>query len=348
MRRVKISELEVGMVLAKPVYGKLDLIFAHTGDKMTKYLIEGFQRLGKTHVTISEAYDDKDLLRVRSKSVKECMKDYYQLIIKMRNVFESEGEVDTSIFEECREPLIHLINEVSMETSLVMSFMRLGIKESFIYQHLIRVALLGSIFARWMNLSEEEIRDITWVGLLHDIGNIKIPDVILKKPDMLNDSEFEQVRNHTKYGYEIAMGISFLDKNVARGVREHHERVNGTGYPDKLKGSGIHLYAKIIAVADTFDALASQTLYKDKVSPFETVEEISKCQVNNELDPDVVDAFNKNVYKLFIGDEVVLDDGRKGEILKFNSDNPKRPVIRVDGQIVDLSRAMTHNIVTIR
>ena len=117
------------------------------------------------------------------------------------------------------------------------------------YVHSMNVALICNIFARWLRMSEEEIAKATTSGLLHDIGKIKIPDSILKKPDKLTKQEFNIIKRHPQEGYRLLLD-SKLDEDVLNAVLMHHERCDGSGYPFGLMANQIGTYAKMVAIAD--------------------------------------------------------------------------------------------------
>jgi response regulator RpfG family c-di-GMP phosphodiesterase len=143
--------------------------------------------------------------------------------------------------------------------------------------------------ARELGLSQEEIMTIRRAGALHDIGKIGIPDSIISKPSRLTPEEFEKIKEHPVLGEQMILPIPFL--NQARGIiRHHHERFDGGGYPDGIKGQEIELGARIMAVADTFDAMTSDRPYRKALTTEEAMAEIERCR-NSQFDPDAVEAF---------------------------------------------------------
>jgi putative nucleotidyltransferase with HDIG domain len=155
--------------------------------------------------------------------------------------------------------------------------------------HSERVTRYSEIIAKEMNLSPKEREIIREAGLLHDIGKIGIRDGILLKPSHLTEEEFEQIKKHPDIGYNIVNSIRHL-RHIVPGIRSHHERVDGGGYPDNLKGDEIPLYGRIICVADAFDAMTSDRPYRKGLSKEEAVKRI-KNNVNSQFDPKVVKAF---------------------------------------------------------
>jgi HD-GYP domain-containing protein (c-di-GMP phosphodiesterase class II) len=145
------------------------------------------------------------------------------------------------------------------------------------------------LIARKMGFGGRELSAIRMGAMLHDSGKIGIPDSILRKPGKLTDAEWEIMETHPLKGYEAFKGIGFLDTALPI-IRHHHERYDGTGYPDGLAGEEIPIGARIFAVADTFDAMTSDRPYRKAMSTEESVQEIIACS-GSQFDPKVVGAF---------------------------------------------------------
>jgi HD-GYP domain-containing protein (c-di-GMP phosphodiesterase class II) len=140
-----------------------------------------------------------------------------------------------------------------------------------------------------MGLPDEELKTIHLSGLLHDIGKIGVDDQVLRKPGALTDEEFEQIKKHPMIGYNILSGLKNL-AHVLPGVRNHHENFDGSGYPDKLAGEDIPLLARVLAVADAYDAMSSDRPYR-KGMPAEKIDDIFRRGADRQWDARVLDAF---------------------------------------------------------
>ena len=162
-------------------------------------------------------------------------------------------------------------------------------KDKYTRGHTERVTKYSVMAARELALSKDEVKKVEIASLLHDIGKIGIPDTILGKPGKLTDEEFEIVKDHPVRGCEI-MGHIEAMRNIIPGIRHHHERYDGLGYPDKLKGRKIPLLGRIISVSDVFDALTTDRPYRGAISIDETLEYL-QSNSGYQFDPDVVDAF---------------------------------------------------------
>lgn len=177
---------------------------------------------------------------------------------------------------------------------LLVGFVRslvstLDAKDPYTRGHSERVALLARRLGQQIGLETSDLEDIYLSGLLHDIGKVGVDDRILAKPGQLTEEEFHQIQQHPMIGYQILCQLRNLAQ-ILPGVRHHHEAFNGKGYPDKLKGEGIPLMARIIAVADSYDAMVSDRPYR-KGMPLERLEEIFRRGAGEQWDPRVIEAY---------------------------------------------------------
>jgi putative nucleotidyltransferase with HDIG domain len=161
-------------------------------------------------------------------------------------------------------------------------------KDPYTKGHSGRVAQYSVILARELGLPEEEIDKIRVAAILHDVGKIGIEDRVLKKPGVLTNEEFDLMKRHTVMGYEIVRQVKQLTEMLP-GIRWHHEALNGRGYPDGVSGDELPLMVRIIAVADTFDAITTDRPYQ-AASEFPTALDILRGHAGGKYDPVVVDA----------------------------------------------------------
>ena len=138
------------------------------------------------------------------------------------------------------------------------------------YSHSLNVALISNVIGNWIGYNEQDLEVLTLAGLLHDIGKLMIPEDILKKPDKLTDEEFQLIKLHPIMGYDLIKDED-LDPRIKEAVLKHHERCDGSGYPSMLKGDNINEFAKIIAIADIYDAMTSKRSYREALCPFEVI-----------------------------------------------------------------------------
>ncbi len=207
------------------------------------------------------------------------------------------GSVQASLLQSIAKILgTHLQNRelFSQNEDLLTSFVHsmvstIDAKDSYTRGHSERVALVAKCLGEEMRLTTQDLEDIHLSGLLHDIGKVGVDDRILRKPDRLNEEEFEQIKKHPEIGCQILAGLENL-QHVLPGVRHHHESFNGGGYPDGLKGTNIPLMARVLAVADSYDAMGSDRPYRKGMS-LDHIETTFRENVGPQWDPQIIEAY---------------------------------------------------------
>jgi putative nucleotidyltransferase with HDIG domain len=238
----------------------------------------------------------------------------------------------TDDVEAAFNPLIHSFDEEHDVVSLLLS---LNSKDDYTYQHSVQVGMLSYYLAKWLGKTEEEALLIGKAGYLHDIGKGKIENSILQKPGRLTDEEFAEIKKHTIYGFEI-IRQSYEESAIALAALQHHERLDGKGYPLGKKGPDIHPYAKIVAVADVYSAMICNRSYQKKRDLLVVLKELHRMSFG-ELDPQATHVFIQNMIPNFIGKKITLTDGRNGLIIMTNPSDYFRPLIKINEQFIDLA-----------
>ena len=202
------------------------------------------------------------------------------------------------------------------------------------FAHCMNVALICNIFSQWLKWPEKEQNLLTLCGLLHDIGKLKIPDSIIKKPDRLTDEEYKIVKTHTVEGFHILKSKN-INSHIMNAALMHHEKCDGTGYPFGITGDRIDKFAKIVAIADVYDAMTAARVYRGALCPFKVIEMFEQDGLSM-FDPEYILVFMENIVQTYIKNWVRLSDGRVGEIVMLNQNKLSRPIVMCDGAFVNL------------
>ena len=217
--------------------------------------------------TSIEAVNEGNIFRFLMKPCPmDTLKKAVSTGIKQYMLVEGEKEIMKQLYTK------RIFNALK-ETVQVLA-MTLEAKDPYTAGHQKKVAKLASDIAREMGLSEEKIEGIHFAGLIHDIGKVYIPSEILNRPGRLSDLEFELIKTHAQVGYDIIKSVQF-PWPIAEAIFQHHERMDGSGYPSGFSGKDIIMEARILAVADTIEAMASHRPYRPALSLEEALEEIS-------------------------------------------------------------------------
>jgi putative nucleotidyltransferase with HDIG domain len=260
---------------------------------------------------------------------------YHDAVAGAEQLFE-KALVEGRIYEDdVKESFQPLVENFRSERDVVSLLLMLNTQDDYTYQHSVQVGMLSYYIARWIGWSEEETVRAGKAGFLHDVGKCRIAEVILNKPARLNDEEYKEIQNHPKYGYEI-LTRSFSDEAVALAALQHHERIDGTGYPQGLAGEQIHPMARIVAVADVYSAMISSRVYSEKKDLLFVLRELYDLSFK-ELDPDFTHTFIRHMLPNFIGKRVELSNGQFGTIVMTNPTDFFRPLVQADEEFLDLS-----------
>ncbi|WEK54252.1 MAG: HD-GYP domain-containing protein [Candidatus Cohnella colombiensis] len=230
--------------------------------------------------------------------------------------------------------LIEHIQDYNVLTFLVPPFEG---DNNIIVRNSVLCAMTSYHLGKWSRFPDKDLLPIALAGLLHDIGNIKVDAAIFNKPSRLSSEEVLEMRQHTIYGFKILENVTALNQGVWLTALQHHERIDGSGYPMKVKGDKIHPYAKIVAIADMYHAMTSNRLYRKAESPYLVLEELYSGSFGK-LDPIYVQTFIERLTQFHNGVFVRLNDGRIGEIVFTDRSNPTRPMVSLNGDIINLAQ----------
>lgn len=241
----------------------------------------------------------------------------------------------------------HIIDQVLAQRDVVLQLAEIRAMNDFVFGHSVGVCAVAVLLASHTGVEPGDLQPLAVGALLHDVGKIRIPDPIWNKPRKLTDEEFQIMQMHTMYGYEILRQQPWIDARSAHVAWEHHERWDGTGYPRRLKGEAIHRFARIVSVADVFDALTADRPYRPAWPIYKAIQFIRE-QVERMFEPRVVTTFLGRVAPYPIGEKVRLNTGDAAKVVHLNVAAPARPVVELldaPGTEIDLSKDLSRRIV---
>jgi len=221
----------------------------------------------------------------------------------------------------------------------------LKISDEYTFKHSVDVATMAMIVGKKHGLNKQEVYELGISGLLHDVGKSKIPNEVLNKAGKLTDEEFSMMKQHSLFGYQILKEKEDLSNSIKLGVLQHHEKMNSKGYPMGVPSEKINLFARIISVADIYDALVTERPYKKPFSPRDAVEMI--MSLTEELDIDVMKSFLESVILYPVGTDVELSTGERARVIENNAKYVLRPKVigLKSGKTYDLSQIENASII---
>lgn len=185
------------------------------------------------------------------------------------------------------------------------------------FQHSLNVAVIAGVLGKWCGYQGAELKNLILAGLLHDIGKIVIPANILDKPGGLSPDEFSIIKQHTWEGYKLVKISDKISYDVKMSILQHHERLDGSGYPFGLAGDEINAAAQLIAIVDIYEAMTSDRVYREKMTPFEALN-VMADQMFAGLKPDVCLTFFDNMRNYLTGSSVALSNGQRAKVVAFD------------------------------
>lgn len=218
-----------------------------------------------------------------------------------------------------------------------LSYMRES--DEYLCTHSVNVGILNGLMGKWLGVDKERERKLVLTGLLHDIGKTRIDEAVLNKPGRLTGEEFEEIKKHPVYSYEILKKSGVTDADILDGARGHHEKGNGSGYPDGLGLEQIGLFARITAISDIYDAMVAKRVYKEASTPFEVLDEFYRNKFSD-LDIRLVDVFLERMAGELSGREVILSDGRLGKIVFIEKTGFAYPVVQCQDEIINTNKRL--------
>lgn len=329
-KRCRIDRLRTGMKLGKDVISIEKNFLLAEGTIITRAHIEHLRNLKLGFVYIMDVPADRS-----GQDLYAFEKKYEQVMVSVKLAFEHVRLFNEVPLMQMRELVDFSINPV-LETVGILEYLhKIQKQDCYTYRHSLNVAIISGIIGKWCKYQGRELSDLILAGLLHDIGKVQVPLHILNKPGRLTAKEMAEIRKHPDYGYKLVERLN-LSQNIKTAILQHHERNDGSGYPKGRKAAEICDYAGIIAVADVYDAMTTNRVYRQKQTPLLAAEVILE-QMYGQLNPYICNTFLSYLKDACIGASVRLSDGQTAQIMHIDPQTICRPIVRTsDGDLIDL------------
>jgi putative nucleotidyltransferase with HDIG domain len=344
MKEIPVSELQEGNYFDAPVYLDEAFVLLSPDTPLTDELIQRLRNWGYEKVlcngTLSEApaYISSGAattassvldMDIREKQQnEEAKKLYYALVNHTLESFKKFKEDNRLNIPQLSERIKQLIDTVKSSRDAILRYPEFVYpSENYMYVHSVNAAIMALAIGELMKLPPHRMIELGVAALLHDIGMLKLPDALYLKEDNLSEKEFQLIRAHTTLGYKILKGFS-VSEEIALAAEEHHERLDGSGYPKGLSGDKISLYSRIVAVVCSYDAITSKRLFKTQHDAHTAVMELLKDR-NKRYDEQVIRSLIVCISAYPLGSFVLLSDDSIGRVTKTNPESPRFPFVQV-------------------
>lgn len=331
MRLVNTHSVKPGVVIAKPIYNEQNLPLVQKGTVLTEKMIHRLINKNITYVYIederTEDVESEDFIdpQARIQTINVVKETFMEL---KEEGFVSNSYILTNRRKQLLSVLDHILNEINSKKEAISLLSTILTTDDYTFEHSVNVAIYSLAIGTKFNLSKKELIELGMGALFHDIGKVFIDKNILQKTSALTEDEFNTMKTHTTLGYDYLRKQHSMSSLIAHCAYQHHERLNGTGYPRGLIRNEIHPYGKIIAIADVYDAVTSNRIYRKAMLPHEGLEILYGGAIG-EFEKSYVEAFKKSVVAYPNGLTVELSDKRTGVVIRQNKQICDRPIIRI-------------------
>jgi len=230
--------------------------------------------------------------------------------------------------EQCEPMVDRILESIFRFPSALLPLAQVKSRDEYTFQHSASVSALAVAFGRTLDLPRDSIKELALGGLLHDVGKALVPSAILNKPGKLTDSEYMVMKHHAAYGADLLKKTQGISDIAFSAVAQHHERFDGTGYPQGLKGDAITLYGQMMAIIDVYDAITSLRVYHKGMPPTEALRKMYEWSATH-FNPRLVQAFIKGVGIYPAGSLVRLESGKMGVVHQVSTDRLLQPVVKI-------------------
>lgn len=350
-RLVRTRQLQPGMKIDQAVVDKSGRNLVQRGSILDNYVIDSLLKMGVMMVYIQSGEETAGDIE---KSISpQARKQIERLHTDDRFKVELSDSVKTRVAEgiqfiysntESKELAdatnniaSNLMNAINSTDAIAVDISALKTSDEYTFKHSVDVATMSMVLAKQQGLSQKQIYEIGVAGLLHDIGKTKIPLDILNKPARLTDEEFAVMKQHPVFGYRMIKDRDEFSNEICMAVLQHHEKMNSKGYPVGFPSDKITQYARILTIADIYDALVTERPYKSAFSQREAVEMI--MSMTGELDLTAMKSFLESMILYPVDSIVELSNGEKAKVVKNNPHYILRPTVVgiKSGRVYDLS-----------
>ncbi|AQR96329.1 MULTISPECIES: HD-GYP domain-containing protein [Clostridium] len=325
MRVVSVTSLKGDEILGKQIFDESGRVLLSVGVKLRPYYIERIKELG-----IQSVYIDDDLSKnvVIEESISEKTRQMGKHAVKeMIGKYCREGKTDSS---SVMDSVTSVIEDIISNKNILINVSEISSSDNNLYSHSVNVCVLATIIGTHMGYSMLKLKDIASAAIMHDIGKIKLLNDKKILAEYTNKDELDKYVEimHPKVGYDFLGEQQVWNATVKVAALMHHERIDGSGYPLKLKGDEINQIAKLVTICDVFDNLITGRNNNEPKPVSETIEYLVGMS-NVYFDAEIVNKFTMNIAAFPTGSGVVLSSNEKGLVVRQNNSMPTRPVVKI-------------------
>lgn len=331
MRLLPISMCKPGMRLGKKIYNEEGLILLSEHVELTDMMLRRLERHGIDFLYIDDPRTDDIILpellsdETRIAATKVIRSHFCKMMDDSgKKMAVSAGNIS----KDFKSILNMMIDDLSRNKDAMIMLTSMQITDHYLFQHSMNVCIYSTLLGISDGYNRDELMTMGLGALLHDIGKTKVDLQALKKPGRLSDDEFNEIKRHAMLGFQILKDEPNIPLLSAHCALQHHERLDGSGYPRGIKGNEIHEYARWIGLVDAYDAMTTHRVYRTAMLPHQVME-ILYTEAGTKFETRKIEKFRDKIAIYPLGVTVTLDSGATGVVVDLNANFPQRPVVRV-------------------
>lgn len=323
------SNLVPGQVLGKSIRGADGSVLLAAGVKLNERLIRRLQDYQISYIYLWDpCLEDVDVRGpLRDETRFKAARQIREVMQDLNRGVQTRVAMGTHL-QGLTRVLDDVLNDLAASDKLILDFMDIKTADDYTFFHSVNVCMLSLMLGMRSGLDQRQLKELGLGALIHDIGKTGIPIAILNKPGRLEPEEWDLMKTHTSQGFELLRQSGEISLPACHVALQHHERCDGSGYPKQLKGDKIHRYARMVAIADIYDALTSDRVYRPRFPAHEALELILGSG-GTHLDYQLVKRFTRMVAMYPVGSAVTLSNGETGVVTGVSPSNIYRPLVRV-------------------
>lgn len=323
MRKMSISNLHSGMILGRTLFSINGHVLLSAGAELNQTYIKRLQALGFTSVPVKEHFCDGLIFK---DPVSE--KARIDGVVTLKDIFAEAQKYKRLDTKAVKTLVNRLVDEIMQNRYLLFETPDIRTYDGYVYAHCINVCIMALRVGIYLNYNEFQLRDLGVGAILHDIGVVFVDQRVVEKAGPLVSAEMEQIQLHSINGFNLLREQNDINLLSAHVAFQHHERIDGSGYPRNMKSTEICEFARIVAIADAFDAMTNERKHRKGFS-FKAAADNLRSEAGVRLDSELTELFLKNVATYPTGSLVSLNTGELGVVVSNSRNHISRPVVRI-------------------
>lgn len=326
MRAIDLDKAQTGMVLAKSIYSADGRPLLREGTALTDRYITALRSMQYSFVYVVDSHAPE--IRIPDTIAEELRQEAIGII---RQTFGEPGGQPPKLsghIQAISQVARQIVEAIMSNKDVSIQMADMKSHDNYTFAHCVNVCVIGTILGSRLGLDASRLKDLALGLIMHDVGKLGVPREILEKPGKLTEAEFEQMKEHCRAGFDTLRGIQSISAHAKIVVLQHHEKYDGTGYPKGLQGEDIHLNAQIGAIADVYDALTSDRVYRKRLMPHEALEYLI-TNADSHFSSTLVSTFVSSVAPYPPGTYLRLSTGEAAVVIQVDMKLASRPMVKL-------------------